>query len=322
MLSVVVPAYNAEKTIGRLLTALKDQNQKNVETIVVDDGSHDRTVEVAKSFNVRVFPNRHKGPAWQRNFGARAARGDVIVFTDADCVPPKQWLGEMVAPLKDKGVVGVSGAYRTLNPEKLVSRFEGYEIESRHERMAKKKYTDFIGTYSAAYRKDTFLGAGGFDTSFPMASGEDTELSFRLAGMGHKMVFNPKAWVWHPHTSTFRSYVKQKFWRAYWRVLLYKRHPKKAYGDSYTGLEIPLSAASMMFFILSALFVPLNPLMLISVLGALLALYAVNIRLIKFLSRKGAGMALLALFMLPLRTVIWMAGFSAGTISSLRTSEP
>ena len=318
MLSVVIPAYNAEKTIGTLLTALKGQDGEDFETIVVDDGSHDRTVEIAKRFKVKVFANRHKGPAWQRNFGARMAKGDTIVFTDADCIPPKRWLREMTAPLKEKGVVGVSGTYRTLNPENMISRFEGYEIERRHRHMAEKKYTDFIGTAFAAYRRNVFLKAGGFDTSFPMASGEDTELSFRLARMGYKMVFNPNAWVFHPHTPTLRAYVKQKFWRAYWRVPLYKRHPKKVAGDSYTGLEIPLSAASMAVFVLSAFFALFSPAAFAFVITSLLFLYAINLKLFIFLARNEVAMVMLALLMLPLRTLIWMGGFVAGTLYPAR----
>ena len=318
MLSVVIPAYNAEKTIGRLLIALREQELGNFETIVVDDGSDDKTVEIAKRFKVKVFANRHKGPAWQRNFGAKKAKGDTVVFTDADCVPPKRWLGEMTAPLKEKGVVGVGGTYRTLNPENIISRFEGYEIERRHRHMAERKYTDFIGTAYAAYRRNVFLRAGGFDTSFPMASGEDTELSFRLARMGYKMVFNPKAWIWHPHTPTLRAYVRQKFWRAYWRVLLYRRHPKKMGGDSYTGLEVPLSAASMTMFVLSALFALFNPAAFVFVITSLLFLYAINFRLFVFLAKNEVAMAMLALLMLPLRTLIWMGGFMAGTLYPAR----
>ncbi len=323
MLSVIVPAYNEEERLGRLLEALQNQETGDFEVIVVDDGSGDRTLEVARNSKARVFSNPHKGPAWQRNFGAKQAKGEIIVFTDADCVPPRQWLGEMVAPFRNREIAGVSGTYRTLNSGSALARFEGYEIENRHRRMAARRYIDFVSTFSAAYRRDAFLKAGGFDASFPTSSGEDTELSFRLSEMGYKMVLNPAAWVWHPHVSALGPYVRQKFGRAYWRVLLYRKHPEKVAGDSYTGLEVPLSAAAMALFVLSPLFAVIGPLAVsVPALAALLALYAVNWRLLLFLAGKGAGMVALALFLLPLRTLVWMTGFAAGLLASLRTRRP
>ena len=248
--SVIVPVYNAEKIILRLLKALEKQSfAEPFEVIICDDGSKDNTLKVVKEFakksklKIRTFANPHRGPAWQRNFGARKAKGEIIVFTDSDCVPGKNWLREMIKPILNREAVGVQGTYKTLNKESLIARFEGYEIEKRHERMKKQKSIDFIGTFSAAYLKDVFLKFNGFDTKFKIASGEDPELSYRIAKAGYRLVFNPKAWVYHEHPSSFKKYLKQKFYRAYWRVVMYKKHPDKMPKDSYTGLEVPLSVA-------------------------------------------------------------------------------
>ncbi|MFH8119628.1 MAG: glycosyltransferase [Candidatus Aenigmatarchaeota archaeon] len=241
MISIVIPAYNAEKTIANTIKALLKQNypKKDYEIIVVDDGSTDNTVNVVKKFKkVRLIKQKHKGPAAARNLGAKKAKGSIILFTDSDCVPGKNWIKFMIEPFKNKEIVGVSGTYRTLNKESSIARFIGYEIERNHEVMKKKKYIDFIGSYSAAYRKNIFLKFGGFDENFPIASGEDPELSFRISKAGYKMVFQPKAYVYHKHPDTLWKFLKQQFWRGYWRVLLYKKHSDKMFRHDYTPLTL------------------------------------------------------------------------------------
>jgi len=237
LISIIIPAYNSEKTIGKTIEALVKQSysRRNYEIIVIDDGSIDRTVGIVGKFkNVRLIKQKHKGPATARNLGAKHAKGSIILFTDADCIPDKNWIKNMVEPFKNKKIVGVSGTYRTFNKDRLIARFEGYEIAERHKSMKKEKNIDFIGTFSAGYKKDIFLKFGGFDESFPTASGEDPELSFKLSKAGLNMIFQPKAFVYHRHPDTLWKFLRQKFWRAYWRVFLYKKHTDKIFRHSYT----------------------------------------------------------------------------------------
>lgn len=106
-----------------------------------------------------------------------------------------------------------------------------------------------IDTYSAAYRKSTFLSLGGFDPSFPVANNEDTELSYKMSRSGHKMVFNPRAVVYHlNHPDSIRRYARLKFWRGYWRMVVYKRYPDKMLRDTYTPQTLKLQ---ILFFFLS-----------------------------------------------------------------------
>jgi cellulose synthase/poly-beta-1,6-N-acetylglucosamine synthase-like glycosyltransferase len=257
MISVVVPAYNSEKTIADTIRALLKQNfpKKNYEIIIVDDGSTDGTVEVASKFPVRVLRLKHKGPANARNEGAKKARGEIILFTDADCIPDKNWIREITKPFADKNIVGVGGTYKTYNKDSAIARFAGYEIDERHEKMKKQREIDFLGTFSCAYRKNIFSKFGGFDTKFKTASGEDPELSFKISKAGYKMIFQPTAFVYHRHPNTPWKFLRKKFWNGYWRVLLYKKHREKIFRHSYTPkilyIQIPLAALSVLFLLLS-----------------------------------------------------------------------
>ncbi|MDP2666545.1 MAG: glycosyltransferase [Candidatus Diapherotrites archaeon] len=257
--TVIIPAYNATRTLRACLDALQEQSLSPDEIIVVDDGSTDGTPEMAKSYrSVRVISQENQGPAKARNKGARESKNPIIVFLDSDCVPEKNWLAEMVKPFIDEKVAGVQGAYRT-HQKSLVARFDQADIEFRYEKMKRSSFLDWIGSYSAAYRKDIFLSHGGFDEHFPRASGEDAEFSYRLSEKGYRLVFNPAAIVYHSHPDTVERYIHVKHVRAYWRMRMYLKHPRKAVQDSYTPTMLKFNVAfslGILFFALISIPIP------------------------------------------------------------------
>ncbi len=264
--SIVIPTYNSWHTLERCLHALFHQTdcQTDYEIIIVDDGSTDETAERIPQLaeqhpRIRYFQQPNRGPATARNLGAREARGELILFTDADCEPTPDWISEMVKPFTDSAdpVVAVKGAYLT-RQKNLISLFAQYEFESRYRKMLKSEYTDFVDTYSSAFRKSVFITMGGFDTSFPHANNEDTEFSYRLAARGYKMKFNPNAVVYHQHPHSIYTYLKQKFGRAYWRMVVYRSYPDKMKSDNYTTQTLKIQIA-LSFFLL--------PLWLLSLTG-------------------------------------------------------
>jgi len=317
--SVIVPVYNGEKVIADCLKALLSQNypKNKYEIIVVDDGSKDKTKEIVKKFRkVRLLQQEHKGPAAARNFGARLAKGKILLFTDADCIPDKDWIKNMVRHF-EKGVVGVSGTYKTLNKESLVARFVGYEIERRHKELERKKYIDFIGTYSAGYRRDVFFKFKGFDESFPIASGEDAELSFRLAENGYKMIFSKDAFVWHNHPDSIFKLAKQQFWRGFWRVFLYRKHRNKFISHTYTPKTL---YAEILFFILaifSALLGSFSQLFYLLSLTFFIFWTFLLLPTVLFCSFKEKKFVILALPLILVRDVSIALGIFCGVVCNL-----
>ncbi len=245
--SVIVPAFNAAATIATCLDALTRQSvgKAAYEVLVVDDGSTDDTAEIVRRFPVTLISQRNRGPASARNHGARRAAGGIILFTDADCVPADDWIEQMAAPFADATVAAVKGAYKT-SQRSVVARFAQVEFEERFEMLKKVDSIDMVDTYSAAFRNDVFKKMKGFDESFPVANNEDTDLSYRLSAAGHRMVFNPNAVVFHlRHPDSLRRYLRQKFWRGYWRMVVYRRYPDKMVKDTYTPQSLKLQVLTV-----------------------------------------------------------------------------
>ena len=253
--SIIIPTFNGASRIGNCLSALMKQTSKNgAEILVVNDGSTDRTDEVVAGFPaVQLISQANAGPAAARNRGAQEASGEILLFTDDDCVPTNNWLEAMLEPFRDPEVVGSKGVYRT-HQTQLAARFVQVEYEDRYRIMTAHPDIDFIDTYSAAFRRDRFLEMGGYDTSFPVACAEDIELSYRMSARGWKMKFIPSAIVYHTHPDTFWKYFKKKYKFAFWRVLAVRKNPKKGVKDSHTPqiMKLQLLFAPALFFAVAA----------------------------------------------------------------------
>jgi lipopolysaccharide/colanic/teichoic acid biosynthesis glycosyltransferase/glycosyltransferase involved in cell wall biosynthesis len=257
-LSVIVPARNAGQTLPDCLDGLRNQSlgSDRYEVIVVDDGSTDETRAIAAAGAGRVISQPPTGPAAARNAGALAARGELLVFTDADCAPSPGFLEQLSAALQDGEVVGAKGAYRTLQ-RGLVSRFVQQEYQHKYDRMARQPKIDFIDTYAAAYRRSVFLDNGGFDVAYPTACVEDQEFSFRLAEKGYRLAFAPTATVFHRHDRSVAEYVRRKYGIGYWKAFLLHRHPDRIMSDSHTPLtqrlQLVLTPLTLILLTLSLL---------------------------------------------------------------------
>lgn len=241
--SVVIPMYNAERTILETLQALERQRVEGFDVIVVDDGSTDSSAGVVAGFKrhsrlpVTLVQREPRGPAAARNVGARQAQGDVIVFLDSDCIPAANWLKEMTRPL-GHGVVACNCGYRVKNANSLVARYVDCEIARRHERLIGRDINT-IGSYSAAFLRSTFLDAGGFDSEYTAPNAEDFDLGYRIRRNGGKLAFTARTYVYHYHPDSVRKYLKQQFTRGYWRVKMYlDNRDVIVQGDSYTGHDI------------------------------------------------------------------------------------
>jgi len=181
--SVIVPVRNGERTLQRSLEAIfATHGAGEFEVIVVDDGSIDATVAIASGFPCRVICcGQGLGPATARNLGAQAARGQRLIFVDADVFVRPDTLSLLLIALDSSPAV-----FATYHPEPLYRNFATllYHTLSCFSLEDTEEKTPVFYSYCAAIGKDLFLKMGGFDSSFTSATFEDMELGWRLAANG------------------------------------------------------------------------------------------------------------------------------------------
>lgn len=180
MISVIIPALNEEAIIGKCLRSLKHQRySKEYEIIVADNGSTDRTVDIAKTYADKVIVEEERGKAAAGNAGAKVAEGDMLVFVDADTVVPRNWMRTIDASMDNPVVIGGTCRVAPLkyDPKSHVV-FSIYDLFVRHSIKVKEPKT-----WGAVIivRKEVFDAVGGFQK---LTRFEDQDLVARIKDMG------------------------------------------------------------------------------------------------------------------------------------------
>jgi GT2 family glycosyltransferase len=317
--SIIIPTFNGASRIGNCLDSLVNQTKdRDIEILVVDDGSTDKTASVVRSYSsVRLIAQANAGPASARNRGALEATGKILLFTDDDCVPMPDWLDAMLEPFQNPEVVGAKGIYRT-HQQSLAARFVQIEYEDKYQLMAGLPSIDFIDTYSAGFRRDRFLEMAGYDTSFPVACAEDVELSYRMSARGWKMKFVPAAIVYHTHPDTFLRYLKKKYKFAFWRVLAVRKNPSKGVRDSHTPqvmkFQLLFAPALLLAVVLDLAVRPKVPVSALVLAGFLISTLPFALRAF----RKDPLVGLLSPVLLAARACAQVLGVAGGLIYARR----
>lgn len=257
---IVIPAYNCEKTILNTLHAVLAQTHADIDLIVVDDGSTDKTAEIIHSVRgVRYIYQDNAGPATARNRGAQEVKSDLVFFTDSDCIPRKDWIERALGYFEDPSVAVVAGSYGIANPENILARCVHKEILYRHHRLM-PLYPKVFGSYNFGIRKKVFEIVGGFNTSYRHASGEDNDLSYKILKAGYKIYFAKEALVDHYHPEKVKKYLREQYRHGFWRVRMYLDHPSMMKGDDYTfwkdRTEVGLVGLIVLNLIVSTLVLP------------------------------------------------------------------
>ncbi len=180
--SVVIPTFQERNYIAAILSKLV-KIRPSVEIIVVDGGSEDNTVEVAKRFTKKVYQIRKRGISKARNYGARRASGDILVFLDADVNPPSDFVEKVLKALKDNTVVGATCHIMPAQPRFGEAAF--FHFYNLLIRLCSSFKPHSRGEFFAV-KKSEFLSVNGFDEGMPCL--EDHDLAHRLSRRG-KFVF-------------------------------------------------------------------------------------------------------------------------------------
>jgi len=263
--SIVIPAHNEVSTISKTIEGCLAQKypEDKIEIICVDDGSVDETKEIIKNYSIKYIYQEKGGPAKARNTGWKLAKGKIICFTDADCMPEKDWVTKLVKNYKSKKIGAVGGSYKIANNEKFLADCIHLEIIYRHSRMS--KYVQALGSYNLSVKKSVLKTTGGFNEEYTMASGEDNDLCYNILKHGYKLIFEKEAKVFHFYPNSLMKYFKTQFWHGFWRVKLYADHPIMVRGDDYSNIWDyiqPVLSLIILFLIPFNLIFPFNYILL------------------------------------------------------------
>ncbi|MCW4015410.1 MAG: glycosyltransferase [Candidatus Bathyarchaeota archaeon] len=229
--SIIVTTFNSAPTIDECLRSILelDYPKELLEVIVVDGGSTDATMEIAKTHPVKLVYSQ-LNPAAAYNLVLKNVENEVIGLIDSDAKVEKSWLRKLVRHLDDPEVAGASGTVETWNSDSLVPRVIGYELNYRYQRLPKT--VERVATMNLLLKTKVTMEIGGFDEALPTQY--DTDIGARLAKKGYKIAFDIEAKCYHFHRPTLRTFFKQqyKYGQNTWK--LYFKHPKLASGDKIT----------------------------------------------------------------------------------------
>jgi len=227
MVSVVICAYDAERTMRDCLESLRRLDYPNFEVVIVDDGSRDRTADISMDFpEFRLIRQPNKGLSVARNVGMQAARGEIIAYTDSDCVVDPHWLTLMVRSMIEGNFDGCGGPnYAPHEDGRIEASCAASPGAPCHVLIADDRAEHLAGC-NMLFSKAALAKIGGFDPQFTSA-GDDVDICWRMLDAGFKLGFSPAAFVWHFRRNTVKAYYGQQ--RGYGRAeaMLHRRYPER-----------------------------------------------------------------------------------------------
>jgi len=249
--SVIVCTYNGEKKIRQCLKALENQEypKEKLEIVIVDDCSTDNTVEVVKEFsNVKLIRHHENyGLGKSRNTGIMNSVGEIIVFTDDDCIPDKFWIYELAKIYKKPEIDGVGGKIEPFSVNNIIEKYIAYSKSPIYMHVSKPSNQARILNYfknlfkikrnelqdqqplyhlmgaNSSYRRKLIEYVEGCDDN--LRRGVDWDLSLRL----HKkfdlnLIYSEKAIIYHKHRSNIKNFIKHMYQYGKAQSIVAKKH--------------------------------------------------------------------------------------------------
>jgi len=254
-ISVVIPVKNAARFLPKCLDSLNNLNypKDKYEVIISDSDSTDGTRQIAVSMGAKVVDAGGPSVCAGRNSGFKASKGEIVAFSDADCVMDKDWLANAVKYFADRDVACVGGVSLVPEDETAFGKACGFIFS----------YSLFTGgsTYgmdfpkvrevkhnpgcNAIYRRSSLERVMPVDER--ITDGEDVVMNKRLSDMGYKFLFTPDTKLWHYRSSTPKRFWKQKIHYGIGRVMIARQYPALLNPmHIIAGYSIPLIAGTML----------------------------------------------------------------------------
>lgn len=250
-ISVVVPCYNGKHFLKACIDSLKNQTYGPYEIIIVDDGSTDGSPDLVTPPARLISTKGRTGAGAARNLGAKSAKGDYLLFTDADVEAPNDWIEKTVQTILDKKVKCGGGGYAGPIEDTFIQWFAFEELAWRRRNFHGEVET--LVSNNLFCERSLFESADGFPESYCAASSEDMEFSWKIS-RENKLWWSKNNGVFHNFTPTPKDYLRQQSRFACDAVPMMfgnksliggkTHHPKSFY------LEVALTGLAMLFLVL------------------------------------------------------------------------
>ncbi len=230
--SVIVPVYNRPDEVDELLESLCQQDERDFEVLVVEDGSQVSCKHVcdkyADGLDIHYYYKDNSGPGQSRNYGAERAHGEYLLILDSDVVLPPGYLKAVSDELEREAAQAFGGPDKAHSSFTDIQKAISYSMTSFFTtggiRGGKKKMDKFYPrSFNMGIRRDVYLQLGGFSN---MRFGEDIDFSIRIFKAGCSCRLFPGAWVWHKRRTDFRKFWRQVYNSGIARINLYKKYPE------------------------------------------------------------------------------------------------
>jgi glycosyltransferase involved in cell wall biosynthesis len=226
LVSVIVCTHNGARTLRSCLEGIAKLRYPRFEVIVVDDGSTDRTAEIAAEFDVRLISIEQSGLSAARNVGLAAARGEFVAYLDDDAWPDPDWLRFLVLAFRTSSHAAIGGPNIPPPDDATVAACVANSPGGPTHVLLSDSEAEHIPGCNMAYRCAALERIGGFDPQF-LTAGDDVDVCWRLQNAGETLGFHAAAVVWHRRRDSVRAYWRQQVGYGRAEALLERKWPER-----------------------------------------------------------------------------------------------
>jgi peptidoglycan-N-acetylglucosamine deacetylase len=268
--AAIVPAFNEDKVVAKTVDSLLSSDYPNLEIVVVDDGSSDRTHHVIKEYfgdnpKVKNFRKENGGKSSAINYGLKQTDSEIVVILDADTIIKKDAIRKLAVYFGDENIGAVAGNAKVGNRNNFLTKMQAIEyITSQNlERRAFNVFNSIrvVAGAIGAWRREVLIKAGGF-THDTLA--EDTDMTLKILRLGYRIEYEPSAIAYTEAPETIESFMKQRFRWMHGTLQAIWKHTDTLLKPSFGAMGFIAIPDVLLFQVFFPLFAPLMDLFLVS----------------------------------------------------------
>ena len=313
--SICVSCYNSEQTIRQNVESILATTLPNRELIYIDDGSMDKTRKILKKYPINLIVQEHKGVAAGRQNALEHARGEFILFTDADTEVYPDWAEKLLLPFSDKTVGASTGKTIIKKSNTPAGLIRHYEKKERYSRL--KRHTSFVRGYNFCVRADIMKNIRFHPSWY---HGEAMEVGYTIRKAGYKIAYVPEALVSHVEEPSWKKLLRNRFRNGRGSIRAGLSHPARFAREDFFPFRMKCQLGIISLIVL--LLLVLIPAMLIgfgtrTIAGLLfffLSLYYIASLPLLFLMRSDLSLSNIIpiIILLPLKDAAAVLGMMYG----------